>query len=134
MNKQILLVATANDVVQAVPITLGLAGHSVAIADRGLEAIRQARETSPDLIVIDAILPDMDGVTLVDILRRLPSTSELRTMLLKARRSQGLSSAEPECPRLNSSELLAQIGHALELCREPLAPALEAEKSSTSIV
>lgn len=129
MNKRILLVAMESDVVQSVPITLRLAGHRVLMTDCGLEAIKQARSLLPDLILVDAILPDMDGSTLVDILRRLPSTGELRTMLFKPRHPQHSQVSEAERAPLNSSELLAQVALALALCRESPTPEVESEWS-----
>ncbi len=127
MEKRILLVAMENDIVQSVPITLRLAGHSVLMASHGLEGIKQARESLPDLILVDAILPDMDGTTLIDILRRLPSTSDLRTMLFKPRQPRPPSAGETDSIPLNSSQLLAQLGLALALCRESPGPDLETE-------
>ncbi len=129
MNKRILLVAMENDIVESVPITLQLAGHHVVITGCGLEAIKQARSLLPDLVLVDAILPDMDGATLVDILRRLPSTGELRTMLFKSRTKQESPTGEAERAPTDSSDLLAQVARALALCRESSTPESESERS-----
>jgi two-component system, OmpR family, alkaline phosphatase synthesis response regulator PhoP len=118
MEKRILLVAMESDVVESFPITLTLAGHSVLLADRGLEGIRQARESLPDLVLVDATLPDMDGATLIDILRRLPSTGDLRTMLLKPRTVRASTSGDAERTAVGGSDLLAQVALALALCQE----------------
>jgi CheY-like chemotaxis protein len=134
MNKRILLVAMESDIVQSVPITLRLAGHRVFMADCGLDAIKQARRWLPDLILIDAILPDMDGSTVADILRRLPSTGELRTMLLKPRQPQHSPVGELECTPLNSSELLAQVAMALALCQESPTPEWESDKFGVRVL
>jgi DNA-binding response OmpR family regulator len=112
MRKRILFVASESDIVQSFPVTLRLAGHRVFVTDCGLGAIKQARTILPDLVLVDAMLPDMDGSTVIDILRRLPSTSELRTMLFKER-------GAPREP-VNSSELLVQVAEALALCQEPM--------------
>src|SRR5208283_526310 len=85
MKKQILLVAHENDVLESFPVTLTLAGHDVLLAHAGLQGIKQARNVSPDVIVLDATLPDMDGSTVKEILHRLPSTSRIPTLLLKPR-------------------------------------------------
>jgi two-component system, OmpR family, alkaline phosphatase synthesis response regulator PhoP len=131
MKKQILVVATESEVVQSILNTLRLAGHSVLMADRGLDAIKRARDSSPDLILIDAILPDMDGLTLADILRRLPSTSDLRTMLLKSRQPPP---NETERLPINSDDLLAQVSQALDLCRESAVPDSESEWSGMRVM
>lgn len=112
MRKRILLVASETDIIQCVPVTLRLAGHRVAVAKSGLQAIIQARTLFPDLVLIDSLLPDMDGSTVVDILRRLPSTWDLRTMLFKPRWvRQSEAQGEPQ------TELLVQVAEVLALCQ-----------------
>jgi CheY-like chemotaxis protein len=123
MSKQILLVAHESDVLKSFPVTLSLAGHSVTLAHGGLQAIKQARENSPDLVVVDATLPDMDGSTVQGILQRLPSTTKIPTLLLKPRahplmplrfQMEGIRAGQWET--LNPGELLRQVGDALSLC------------------
>jgi CheY-like chemotaxis protein len=124
MNKRILLVAYEKDVLESFPVTLRLAGHRVLLAHGGLQAIKQARDVSPDLIVMDTTLPDLDGPTVLEILHRLPSTTGIPTLLLKPRAHRlmplllqtaavraGLT--EP----LNSGDLLRQVGNTLTQCR-----------------
>jgi CheY-like chemotaxis protein len=115
MRKRILLVASETDVIQSVPVTLRLAGHRVALAKCGLQAIKQARTLLPDLVLVDSLLPDMDGATVVDILRRLPSTWDVRTMLFKPRWVR--QSAGKEGQLEPQTELLVQVGEALALCQ-----------------
>jgi CheY-like chemotaxis protein len=107
MTKRILLVAHEVDLVQSVPVTLRLAGHRVMLADCGLDAIKRARRLLPDLVLVDSVLPDMDGLTVIDILRRLPSTGTLPTMLFQPRPVLG---ANP------SPLVLQQVAQALALC------------------
>jgi hypothetical protein len=76
----------------------------------------------------------MDGETLVDILRRLPSTAGLRTLLLKSRQPQPLSISDAECAPLNSSNLLAQVALALALCQESPTSGWEPERSGIQIL
>jgi CheY-like chemotaxis protein len=133
MQKRILVVAQATEVVEAIPITLKLAGHKVALADCGLDAILWAEKARPDLILVDATLPDMDGSTIIRILRSLPSTTALATMLLDHRWQYAASasrSRRAEHDSLNSSELLRQVAVALTLCRaasQDAAPAHQSE-------
>jgi DNA-binding response OmpR family regulator len=124
MKKQILLVANESDVLESFPVTLTLAGHQVKLARGGLQAINQARDTFPDLIVLDATLPDMDGVTIREILQRLPSTNGIATLLLKPRphRLMPLRLQEAGCRAgiiqpLNHGELLQQVANVLAECR-----------------
>jgi DNA-binding response OmpR family regulator len=124
MNKRILLVAYENDVLQSFPVTLRLAGHRVVLAHGGLQAIQQARDASPDLIVLDATLPDLDGSTVQGILSRLPSTSGIPTLLLKPRAHKlmplsvqfaGMRAGVTQ--PLSPGDLLRQVGNTLAQCR-----------------
>ena len=120
MRKRILVVAHEADVVKSVPVTLRLAGHRVILAGCGLDAIKRARSLLPDLILVDAALPDMDGSTIIEFLGHLPSTATLPTLLFKPRLGAAQSQPQPGClgaSPMNSSELLQQVALALALCR-----------------
>jgi CheY-like chemotaxis protein len=124
MKKQILLVAYESDVLESFPVTLTLAGHGVSLAHGGLDAIKQARNLCPDVIVLDATLPDMEGSTVMEILHRLPSTNSIPTVLLKPRPHRLMPPAlQAEGIRagfiqpLDSTQLLREIGEVLASCR-----------------
>ncbi len=119
MQKRILVVAHAADAAESIPITLQMAGHKVALADSGLDAILWAETMHPDLIVVDDNLPDMDGSTMIGVLQWLPSTAALATILLPSRgpsREVHARGARPEVGAVDSSELLRQVAFALALC------------------
>jgi CheY-like chemotaxis protein len=123
MKWTVLLAADRLDVLQTLPVTLKLAGLKVVVVESGLDAIRQAQSVRPDLIILDPVLPDMDGSTATDILRRLPSTARIPTMLLRpalipAAEHKGGDSEAP----YNRTELLLQIAHVLALCQEIAPP------------
>lgn len=115
--------ASENDVLESFPVTLTHAGHNVLLAHAGLQGIKQARDLAPDLIVLDAALPDMDGSTVQGILHRLPSTCAIPTLLLKPRAHRlmpqrlKIRGARAGCLQLlNPGDLLLQVGNTLELC------------------
>jgi DNA-binding response OmpR family regulator len=64
---------------------LELDGVSVAAASNGAEAIEWLESNTPDLIVLDVMMPEVDGLT---ILRRLRLTSDVPVILLTARSSE----------------------------------------------
>lgn len=61
-----------------------LFGHQAVLATNGEQALRLAKECSPDLIMTDMMLPDMDGLNLVTSLRKDPSTSCIPIVMLTA--------------------------------------------------
>jgi two-component system response regulator MprA len=56
-------------------------GHVVELAADGLEAVRLARERPPDLVVLDVMLPGLDGI---GVCRRLRATAQFPILLLTA--------------------------------------------------
>ena len=52
-------------------------GFDVLRADCGLEGLRKARCELPDVVVLDLLLPDLDGLSVCDILRAQPSTRDV---------------------------------------------------------
>ena len=107
---------------ETLPVTLKLAGLEVIIANSGLDAIRQARTGWPHLIILDPVLPDMDGSTAADILRRLPSTSEIPSILLR-------NSDVPSVSPYNRTALLQQIAHVLSVCQEDTSDKYSQERA-----
>ena len=114
MKRTILMAACRQDVLQTLPVTLRLAGARILVVKSGLDAIRRARSDRPDLVILDSMLPDMDGSTAADILRRLPSTIGIPTILLQPC-SAPAADAEPP---YNRTELLLQVAQVMALCRD----------------
>jgi DNA-binding response OmpR family regulator len=84
MGKRILIVDDERDFVQPLRYRLQHAGYEVEYATRGLEAVNKARLGAPDLIILDLMLPDLDGLTVCEILRRQPSTRATPVILVTA--------------------------------------------------
>ena len=57
---------------QMVSFTLKGAGHDVIEAVDGMDALNKAKGTSPDAVLTDVNMPNMDGITLIQELRKLP--------------------------------------------------------------
>jgi len=81
-DKRILVVDDDAKTVELVKLYLDRDGYQVLTAYNGLEALRLARDSCPDLIVLDLMLPDVDGIEICRILRR---ESEVPIIMLTAR-------------------------------------------------
>jgi two-component system alkaline phosphatase synthesis response regulator PhoP len=68
-RKKVLVVDDDVKTVELVKLYLNRDGYQVLTAYNGIEALRLARESSPDLIVLDLMLPDIDGLEVCRILR-----------------------------------------------------------------
>jgi two-component system, OmpR family, alkaline phosphatase synthesis response regulator PhoP len=84
MRPKILVVDDELDMVELVAFNLRAEGYEVITATNGLEALNQARSALPDLILLDLMLPEIDGVAVCEILRRLPSTAQIPVIMVTA--------------------------------------------------
>lgn len=64
--------------------TLGQAGYSVNIASNGEEGIRKILEQPPDLIILDIIMPGLDGGEVAAILKNDPATKDIPIIFLSS--------------------------------------------------
>ena len=85
MSKRVLVVDDEPDAVELVAFNLKNAGFDVITAEDGEVALTKARTFSPDLIVLDVMLPAVDGLEVCKILRRDPATAELPIIMLTAK-------------------------------------------------
>jgi len=63
---------------------LEMRGYTVQVAADGGEGLRMAQELAPDAMVVDGIMPVMDGIALVENLRSKPATQDLPVLFLTA--------------------------------------------------
>jgi two-component system cell cycle response regulator DivK len=88
-NKRILLVEDDFMNMRLAQHVLEAEGYSVVKAATGQEALKQIESTPPDLILMDLQLPDMDGMTLVSILREKTMTRNTTILALTAYAMKG---------------------------------------------
>ena len=88
MKARILVVDDEPDVLDLVTYNLTLAGFQTETAVDGAEALRKARSIAPDLILLDLMLPEMDGLEVCKLLRRDTKTSAIPIIMLTARASE----------------------------------------------
>ncbi len=83
MGKISILLADDSITIQkVVEIIFGGDNYSLTIASNGRDAIQKAKELKPDVLLIDAIMPDMDGYAACDAIRREPALSTKPVLLL----------------------------------------------------
>jgi two-component system phosphate regulon response regulator PhoB len=88
MKPNILVVDDEPDLLELIDTNLTGAGFSVTSAANGREALKQARALKPHLIILDIMLPEMDGLEVCKMLRRDPATRSVPIVILTARASE----------------------------------------------
>jgi two-component system phosphate regulon response regulator PhoB len=88
MKPRILVVEDEPDVVELLEFNLRGAGFEVVSAEDGGEALKKAREHIPALIILDLMLPEVDGLEVCKILRRHPATAAIPIIMLTAKASE----------------------------------------------
>ena len=88
VKAKILVVDDEPDVLDLVTYNLGQAGFQTLTAADGAEALRKARSSAPDLILLDLMLPELDGLEVCKLLRRDSKTSAIPIIMLTARASE----------------------------------------------
>jgi two-component system, OmpR family, alkaline phosphatase synthesis response regulator PhoP len=85
MEKKILVIEDDPATSRLVDYSLRHEGFQVITAFNGLEGIRKATEEAPDLVILDVMLPGMDGFEICHRLREQPSTAKLLILMFSAK-------------------------------------------------
>ena len=85
MSERILVVDDDPDILQFVRLNLELDGFTVELAGGGKEALEKAAASPPDLMLLDVMMPEIDGLTVLRRLRSDPGTSSIPVIVLTAR-------------------------------------------------
>ena len=84
-NTTILVVDDELDILEFVGYNLRKEGYTVLTANNGLTAIDIAEEKTPDLVILDVMMPDMDGIVTCERLRAIPKLTNTIITFLTAR-------------------------------------------------
>jgi two-component system alkaline phosphatase synthesis response regulator PhoP len=82
---RILLVDDEEDILEFVSYNLQREGFKVYSARNGIEALEMAGKVRPDLVILDVMMPEMDGIAACEEIRKLPSCKNVIIAFLTAR-------------------------------------------------
>ncbi len=85
---KILVVDDEPDAIELIEFNLKQAGFDVITAADGEEALQKARKSQPALVVLDVMLPEIDGLEVCKTLRRDPATASLPIIMLTAKAAE----------------------------------------------
>ncbi len=125
MTETVLVVDDDPDVARFVEVNLRSAGYDVTVASNGEEALERAIELRPDLVLLDVMMPKLDGFEVAQRLRRDSRTSSSSIIMLTAKalssdKVLGLSSGADDyiIKPFDPVELLARVKGTLRRARE----------------
>ena len=131
MPKRILVVDDDADLVELLSFNLRKAGFAIGTATNGVDALKKARSLLPDLILLDLMLPELDGFAVCEILRRDTVTQSIPIIMLTALSTElgrlaGLSAGATEyIPKPFSPKILiARVQNILGLSTETVQAAI----------
>lgn len=85
MKQKILVVDDEPDIVELIAYNLKREGYQVHTATNGQEAVTTAKKVMPDLIILDVMMPKMDGIEACRIMRSMPEFKSTFMVFLTAR-------------------------------------------------
>ena len=88
VKQKILVVDDEPEAVELVEFNLKQAGFDVASAADGAEALKKARSLQPSLVVLDLMLPEVDGMEVCKLLRHDPATATIPIIMLTAKAAE----------------------------------------------
>jgi DNA-binding response OmpR family regulator len=84
MRKKILVVDDDIEMAELLRFNLKKAGFTIGTAFDGLKRLKKARSIKPDMILLDLMLPGLDGFALCEILRRGAATAAIPVVMITA--------------------------------------------------
>jgi diguanylate cyclase (GGDEF)-like protein len=125
MPETILVVDDDPDIARFVEVNLRSAGYDVAVAGDGEEALEKAGELRPDLVLLDVMMPRIDGFEVAQRLRKNPQTANTSIIMLTAKalsadKVTGLQSGADDyiIKPFDPIELLARVKGTLRRAKE----------------
>jgi diguanylate cyclase (GGDEF)-like protein len=125
MPESILVVDDDPDIARFVEVNLRSAGYEVSVAGDGEEALERAAEIRPDLVLLDVMMPRLDGFEVAQRLRKNPQTANTSIIMLTAKalssdKVTGLQSGADDyiIKPFDPIELLARVKGTLRRAKE----------------
>ena len=130
MRKKILVVEDDRTLLELLRLSFKAAGFSVATASNGIEALRKARSINPDAILLDLVLPELDGFAVCETLRKDATMASVPIVALTGLTSELSRVAGFECGATDyvskpasPKDLVSKIKHWLHHPKPASSPA-----------
>lgn len=111
-QKKILVIDDEPELVKAITIRLKTSGYEVVLAFDGLEGLDKVKEIKPDLVLLDIIMPKMNGYEVCKALKDNPETKDLPVIIFTA---SGQRDLEKKCLSMGAKGVIMKPFEAAEL-------------------
>jgi two-component system phosphate regulon response regulator PhoB len=82
---KVLVIEDDPDILEVLDYNLTEKGHKVTLTSKGMDGIRIAKDTKPDLVLLDLMLPDIPGTDVCRAIKSDPALANVRVMMLTAK-------------------------------------------------
>jgi DNA-binding response OmpR family regulator len=82
MRRKVLVVEDDPDQLEVTRLSLKAAGFAIGTATNGIDALKKAQTVSPDLILLDVMMPGLNGFAVCETLRENPATASIPILML----------------------------------------------------
>jgi two-component system alkaline phosphatase synthesis response regulator PhoP len=137
---RVLLVEDEQDVAELIRFNFAREGHDVRVAVTGADALRQAREFRPEVILLDIMVPQLNGWEVCRRLKEDPETRSIPVIMVTGRVEEGdkilgfeLGADDYVTKPFSPRELLARVRAVLRRARAGDAPEPKARLSAGSL-
>lgn len=87
-SEHVLVVDDEEELVELVQMRLEHAGYRVSTAADGLQALAMARQVQPHLVLLDVLMPGLNGIQVCEALKSDPATQGIRIIIVSAKVQQ----------------------------------------------
>lgn len=122
MKKKVLLVDDSNTVLMMEKMILAKGAFEIVTARDGLEAVAKSKSEKPDVILLDVMMPNLDGLSACAAIRAQPETAEIPIIMVTTRgEEQSIETAfrngctDYVTKPINGVELLAKLQNLFEV-------------------
>jgi CheY-like chemotaxis protein len=122
MRKKVLLVDDSTTVLMMEKMILAKGPFSVVTARDGREAIEKAKSEQPDIVLLDVVMPNLDGLAACAAIRRQPETAHIPIVMVTTRGEEANveqafrnGCTDYVTKPINGIELLTKLNHILGL-------------------
>ena len=133
---RILVVEDDQDIAELLKHFLERSNHQVEVITQGHEALSRTRDDHPELVILDRMLPGLDGLEICRLLRAQPSTADLPVILLTARAEESdrivgleLGADDYITKPFSAKEVVARVNALLRRSQRGAARAADATAS-----